>query len=399
MFTALTNNGQTISLLTTPRECFPSHYPPPYYCPACSQNVILKKGTKRRWHFAHQSGSLCAYQSEPETEEHLAGKLVLYQWLKEKGLSPSVEAFISSIRRTADVLFTWKNNSYALEFQCSSISSEETIQRTKDYYSVGITPIWIFSLSRLRKMEGPRYVIHSFEWIGLRERRKDLRHAFIYFSPESSSFYYLFPRALPANSAVFGDVYTMPIIHTPIEHLIYLPNTLNGPLTWSANWMNQKKNWRFHTNQWRGKPDKTYMRQIFAKHRSDLPFFPSEAGWPSLSMEAFQTSSYIWQSWILLCFLPNIPLYQRFSSRTICHEIHSLILNDNFIIRELPSISSPIEKAVFFYLELLQRIGILKNTGAGWKKVKNIFLPISLEDAFKMDKKWSNIIFYKGIVN
>ncbi|MFB4165711.1 competence protein CoiA [Alteribacillus sp. JSM 102045] len=399
MFTAITKSGQIISLLSRPHDPFLVDDKSPFFCPACSERVVLKKGTIRRWHFAHQNKTNCFSQSEPETEEHLHGKSVLYEWLTTKGFSPILEAFLPSINRKADLLFTWKTQTFALEFQCSSISTEEALQRSSDYLSIEVMPIWIYSLQRLRQKGKGRFSVQSFEWTGLRERNIDSRHALIYLCPAAASFYYLFPRAMPSASFLYADVYSLPVFDSPVEHIVNLPPTVNGPVVWNSDWLHQKKTWRFSSSQWRGKPDKTYIRQVFAGYRSDLPFFPAEAGWPILSMEIFRTPPYIWQSWLLLCFLPKLPLYQRFSLRMVIEALEPLLYDNTFMIRDLPFLSSPIEKAVYFYLELLKHIGILTNTGSGWKKINNIILPLSLEDAFHMDKKWSSNIFYKGTLD
>jgi competence CoiA-like predicted nuclease len=33
-------------------------------CPCCNESVIAKQGLKKQWHFAHISGSECAYANE-----------------------------------------------------------------------------------------------------------------------------------------------------------------------------------------------------------------------------------------------------------------------------------------------------------------------------------------------
>src|ERR1041384_3009474 len=54
-------------------------------CPGCGGALVLHAGAVRAHHFAHLPGAVCSLpQSEPETEEHRAGKLLLASWLRER---------------------------------------------------------------------------------------------------------------------------------------------------------------------------------------------------------------------------------------------------------------------------------------------------------------------------
>lgn len=114
-----------------------------YTCPVCQKKVYLKRGYFRVPHFAHQKNSICSNFSEGETSEHLQGKLELYEWIKNSGVSVQLEVFLPEICQRADILFNIKETAVAIEYQCSPISIEEISKRTKGYHSLGIVVIWI----------------------------------------------------------------------------------------------------------------------------------------------------------------------------------------------------------------------------------------------------------------
>lgn len=102
-------------------------------CPGCQDLVIAKCGDIRIWHWAHKVG-LCKYDSEPETEWHLA-------W-KERALSAGfeIEKIIDDHR--ADIYYNVRN--MVIEVQHSPIIDEDIINRCDFYTSKGIKLIWVF---------------------------------------------------------------------------------------------------------------------------------------------------------------------------------------------------------------------------------------------------------------
>src|SRR5258708_5686946 len=54
----------------------------PFYCPACRQELILKKGRKVVAHYAHWPDAECEYTNEGESEEHRLAKQEMYQALQ-----------------------------------------------------------------------------------------------------------------------------------------------------------------------------------------------------------------------------------------------------------------------------------------------------------------------------
>lgn len=120
------------------------------YCPYCHANLIFHAGTQRIYHFKHYH-SECTFETEPETVEHLMGKVTIYNWLKGfmVGRYPSAiietEYRIEETNQIADVYFEPKPNVlFVFEIQCSPMRIEEWKRRKQLYRNAGITDIWIF---------------------------------------------------------------------------------------------------------------------------------------------------------------------------------------------------------------------------------------------------------------
>ncbi|MFD2705057.1 competence protein CoiA [Salibacterium lacus] len=389
MFSAVTKQGERVILHPASHTGISGS--PPYHCPVCNEEVVLKKGKVRRWHFAHRHHSLC--RAAPESEEHLEGKAVLYEWLERQNVSPRLEVFLPDLGRQADILFTWNGGTYAVEYQCASIPPEEAVQRTNDYLSHHIQPLWIYSSDRLRFDRSQRYSIHAFEWTGLREEQAGTRcSALTYLSPAGGRFSFLYPRASLSSAITYADLYTVELSSMSVSGLIQLPSVVQGERTWMQTWLNTKKQWRYSRSRWHLYPDSRYVRVLFADRRSDIPYFPAEAGWPVEGMTHFNTPPHHWQSAVLLSFLDPLPLYTSFSLQTAAAEFCP-VAEDILRLKQSPLVNHPVDKALEQYFRLLEKTPLLQKNGDGWKKVNGVYLPASIDEGYKMDKQYFSLLF------
>ncbi len=122
-------------------------------CPGCAGTVILHAGTVRAHHFAHLPGAVCTLPtSEPETEEHRAGKLLIAAWLRAclPDADVLIEAFLPATGQRADVLAVLADRSrIALEYQCAHLTAREWRRRHRQYREAGIRDLWLLGGSRL----------------------------------------------------------------------------------------------------------------------------------------------------------------------------------------------------------------------------------------------------------
>ena len=110
-----------------------------FYCPGCQGQVRLKQGTILRPHFAHIILKDCHYAYENESAQHLELKSALYRWLKHE-VAVEIEAVLPELAQIADLLVEEK---LALEVQCSSLSIQRLLERTKAYQDQGIEVLWL----------------------------------------------------------------------------------------------------------------------------------------------------------------------------------------------------------------------------------------------------------------
>ncbi|WP_246938528.1 competence protein CoiA [Bacillus pinisoli] len=120
------------------------------YCSECEKPVTFFSGQKQVPHFRHDKILNCVYESEPETKEHLEGKIQIYNWLKELFPDAQVEMEykIQETNQRADVMAILPNGKrIAVEMQCSRISGNEWLDRHNLYKSVGIQDVWVLGSS------------------------------------------------------------------------------------------------------------------------------------------------------------------------------------------------------------------------------------------------------------
>ena len=134
MLTAINQDGKLLNLLMDEPQKN-DHF----YCPGCQGQVRLKQGTILRPHFAHVILNDCHYAYENESAQHLELKSALYRWLKHE-VAVEIEAVLPELGQIADLLVEEK---LALEVQCSSLSIQRLLERTKAYQDQGIEVLWL----------------------------------------------------------------------------------------------------------------------------------------------------------------------------------------------------------------------------------------------------------------
>ena len=116
-----------------------------YYCRSCRKRVVLKRGKKKCAHFAHRKTDNCSVFSEGESEEHLQLKEYFMDWLGQSAEPAFLEAYLPRLRQRPDILLA----NLALEIQCSRLSHQRFVERTKSYLNNGYQVWWILGHSFL----------------------------------------------------------------------------------------------------------------------------------------------------------------------------------------------------------------------------------------------------------
>ncbi|WP_419961412.1 competence protein CoiA [Psychrobacillus sp. BM2] len=112
-----------------------------FSCIQCSEQVILKNGMIKTPHFAHTRNASCTQTfSEGESEDHLQGKLHLYEFLQKHSSTVQLEAYLPSLHQRPDLYVQSESYPIAIEFQCSQIPATVIQQRTAGYIANRINP-------------------------------------------------------------------------------------------------------------------------------------------------------------------------------------------------------------------------------------------------------------------
>ena len=280
-----------VSLLTLPRDELNEYKRKIYYCPCCTGRVFLKAGKIKMPHFAHAPHLTCNAASEGETEEHLLGKKMLYEWLETQGYKVELEKYFSSFKQRADLFIKHNGKSYAIEFQCSVISIEDIKKRTKSYLKHQITPIWILSERHIKWKKNNSFMLSAFHWQSC--SGTNLLPKLIAYSPKNSQFTILqqltpfserhvfaYPKIVRMQSITFSDL---------------LENSILYPLR-NQIWLNRKQSWRLHSASY-ATINHPYFKALYEGGFTPATI-PNECGIPVPYMHLYQTSVIQWQFWL-----------------------------------------------------------------------------------------------------
>ena len=194
ILTALTNEGKVF---------IPSHYSNDilnyskrsvhFQCAECREKVILRLGNIKVPHFAHYRNSSCAHSfSEGESQDHLNGKIQLYDFLERLKIPCELEPYLQDIKQRPDILVQ-AHEKVALEFQCSKITPDVIRKRNLGYQNSNIQPLWIIKTPDLADF--PSKSIGSMKiapfQLELILSTKAYGSTLITFCPQTKSFSYL----------------------------------------------------------------------------------------------------------------------------------------------------------------------------------------------------------------
>lgn len=357
MLTAKFSSGKIISLVEhasrTELEQLRKHET--FYCRGCSQKVILKLGTKRVFHFAHEKGTTCIEEYDRESEYHMQGKRKLFEWLKSQGLHPELEFYFPSIKQRADIAFTYEGKTYCLEYQCSVISEEQFKKRTESYQRASLTPFWIVGAKSLHRIGMNKASLTSFHYLFLRESQTHQIYLPSY-CPQADVFI-LLQNIIPVSTRNAQCHFSITkLINLKFSELMNVQSTSTLHIEkWKADLLKFKK--QLFTLSIRD----PFLFELYS--RSLNPYYiPPYVGLPLKMNVAIETPPFVWQTYIFLEFL-----YKQNKGQVIYfHKVYTAVLSwvkrKQIKIRKIPCVErNLLPFAVKDYLCALEREGILKN--------------------------------------
>lgn len=331
-----------------------------FYCRLCGERVILKVGTKRIPHFAHERGSFCTDSFEPESEYHLQGKLQLFEWLQRENLSPRLEVYFPRIRRRADIVFEFGGKTYCLEFQCAVLPEEEFIQRTKGYRSLSLEPLWILGGKNIQRKSSQKFSISGFQYLFLQMTAGN--HLYLpAYCPETKKFIFLtniFPVSV--RSALAG-LTAKPLQAARIDDL-FCPTSATQLSV--GKWREEME--RFKTTTFlrnRNLFNSDFVKELYSLSVHPL-LLPPYVGIPLSLNPVIEESPFIWQGYVFLDCLFGKKQGECFSFAGAYLSLLKRIEKKQLRSRQLPNINKTLLPFLLFeYLQVLTHQGILHKAG------------------------------------
>lgn len=386
MLTAQFNNGEAISLLDYKDVNLLKDLRSKndFICPGCKEHVILKVGTKKRPHFAHQQNSHCHAFSEPESDYHLEGKKQLYNWLTEQKQQAEIEKYLPSILQIPDLYTTFQDKSVALEFQCSTIPESLFLNRTEGYIKQSIKPIWILGEKRIQMLTPNTIQLQEMDWLSINSYKNQL---YIYTLDPYRKLIHVYSNLIPLSlNRAFTTKTSFPLSTLKFVDLIKPKLPIINNLIYDI-WLKRKQNWRF--NIFRNSSAPVHFMKTFYYHEHlHFSCFPAEAGIPTKFLAFIQTPAYVWQAWILEFIKKRGMHHKIFSFKEAVGHFQEMLDQNLFKIRQLCLFDGDFSIAIMEYLDALCYLGILlKFSGTLFVIKREVMYPKTNDEAFQKDKE------------
>lgn len=325
-----------------------------FFCRTCGEEAILKLGSKKIPHFAHIKGSSCTDEYDRESEYHMQGKIQLYNWLKNQGLCPELETYYPAIKQRADIAFTYHDKTYCIEFQCSTISEELFMKRTKGYRQLNLFPLWILGGKNINRKKPQKVSLTNFHFLFLRESFSQQWYLPSY-CPKIEQFVMLENiKAITTRNA---------FCHFSLKRLgeMQVKELLNPEIS-RAKILDWRKDLLSFKTSIMANP--LFIHELYSISVNPH-LLPPYVGIPLTLNHAFETAPFIWQAYIFLdhIFGKGTGKVTRF------HEVYLSILKriklSHIKIRKQPSSDKNLLPfAIKEYLYVLAAVGVWREVGS-----------------------------------
>lgn len=355
-----------------------------FYCRSCSEKMILKIGTQRIPHFAHEKGSECT-EYDRESEYHMSGKIKLFDWLSKQGLSPEMECYYPTIKQRADISFAYEGKTYCIEFQCSTISAEVFRKRTEGYRKLSLHPIWILGGKNINRQQTHKLSLTSFHYLFLKETANHEVYLPAY-CPQTNQFIRLENLISLSTRTVYGSIFCKPLEKLILQELVEPKITFSPSLkNWSRDLLRFKTTLITNAQALQN----PFLFELYS--HSLNPFtLPSFVGLPLKLNYAIETAPFIWQAYLFLDHFWGKEPGMIIRFQDVYKTTLKRIKEKQLVVRDLPSLyRNPLPFVIQEYLLAMSQIGVLK------KKENNIYfidkqikLANNMEEQLKGEEKF-----------
>ncbi|MBT2678227.1 competence protein CoiA [Bacillus sp. ISL-35] len=386
MLVANKSNGEVFSLANgkAKKELEKIRSREKFYCPDCGEEVIMKLGSKKIWHFSHTASGSCQYEYDRESEYHLSGKLKLYNWLKKQGIYAELEKFDQQMRQKPDIAFDWNGQKYAIEFQCSIIHADIFEKRTKTYLEHDVIPIWIAAENLIKRKSHMVVSMNHFLYLFLRRPHNDWN--FPAFCPISGQLINLHGSIPISTRKAIAILEVKNLSQTSIEDLLN-PKARHQPFIKIWQTENQKLKSRYLMNP--GAWQNRFLKELY-RNRLSLLTLPPVLGLPVHFSPYIETPSFIWQTYLYLDVFRQHKIGEFIHYPQIQDAFAKRVKKGDIRLRVLPAAG---ERDAWYalaeYVFLLTKVGYLEKINSGMVKVqKEIEIPSSIDRQLEAEAKF-----------
>ncbi|KPN13272.1 competence protein [Bacillus australimaris] len=350
-----------------------------FYCPECREEVQLKLGEHRVYHFAHKQLTACPLAAG-ETVYHQAGKEALMNWLKRLGYKPALEQYISKIHQRPDVAVSTGEVRYAIEFQCANISRQELRKRTEGLREAELFPIWVIGANRLKRKSAQLFSFSSIHWGILRESQK---RRLIFFCPIQNRFIHLDQILAFQPTKICAEM----TVRSPSAYR-ELPALLSQPPSKrqvNEQWLKCIQHFRMRPPRILSNESKRLRDIFYEHHQTAFPFLPTELFIPLQEAYIFTSPVYVWQGY-LYDWMIRKKGSGRVTIQMLMEEINRCVQRKEVKLRYGDVSREEIKEVVTAYVKALERQGFLHMTKEGnYEIASNQMLIRTVDEVLKRD--------------
>ncbi|MET3698344.1 competence CoiA-like predicted nuclease [Bacillus oleivorans] len=350
MFVAINQNGHIYSLIGKSREEIIPLRQQEFYCPGCKQKVQLKIGEINHPHFSHIQYHRCPFEWEPESEQHIDGKLLLQTFFQNLGWKTELEVYLKAISQKPDLLLKKGSQQFAIEYQCSPLTLSRLRERVEGYSRLGIKQKWFFAPSLIKSQSSSssiclsEIVITGLVW-------NDPYFHLWCLDPDNRKlilFHHIFPfsqKKIFALQTPYSLLDQPPLITTPSSKSII------------RSWKQERIKWLLTPNVSKKSSDLQFYRYLYQKsvHRSLLPPF---VGIPHLSLPYIKTPAPIWQAYVCLELYQILQRKESISREHLIHLLKKRVQTGEIELRDFLFQPSSLEIPVLEYLQILVNLHV-----------------------------------------
>jgi len=308
-----------------------------FYCPDCSEQVVLKLGACQSWHFAHRPSSICVSARTNESLEHFQAKHAIYDWLKSFQLKPDLELYLPEVKRRPDLCVKINQKSVVIELQRSHIHPDQFYKRHFTYLDAGYHPVWIGLQSTIPII--PLSLKTFTQLDSFLIKFKPVPHS-IYFNLTHqkwficSGFSYLQPRK------TLQWITQLPLGISP-EELIMDSDKFTLQRASDKKRRNDflLERWKVETLIKRTKvflsfnPSERKMLNVFQQYQLNLNYFPAVCNFPQTTQYLLDTPPQLWQSWLVIEVINKASLHQNLHLSTVSQLFKHICDSFHFTLR------------------------------------------------------------------